>query len=741
MNINKSRTTRTLFIALLCIFHTFQTFAQGYIDEDFLDIIENNARFMLAEQPQVFNNNSMPAKWNNNSAVIIGYSRNILFDRKSSGGFFSRRERSLYFFEKTHFKIRLNDNNAVNAFSEIFFRYGSKEDGFIARITKPGDTAINIDLKTAVGVEENSEIPEYFKSYFDQEMARSGYKYYKVPVSNLEPGDILEYVTTTKSKLDVTASGYIEFSPNYEVCNKEYPILYNEITLETDDKAFFKSLSLNGAPGFKKENSTEGFFRYVFVDKERDTEKDVNFVSPFLQYPLVKFQVIYSNRDDVKGALVGVKGEVKSGFTKEELARKAWEDYETVGEMPFTYYYSTVQTYIDQLWTELVRLGAKNLSEQQYIDLVYYLLRNKIIFMRDYLSDKKFAYIFGSLLYQRDIKSELIISINNNIGQLNQVLFEQEIRYIIKAGNKLYFNLTDYSNPAELEENLLNNEAYLLDKPAKKNGIPQIKPFTLPGTAAADNTIEYNINAELSTDVKKLQISRVSSFKGIQKSKNIVSALKFTSYMFDDYKNYGGQDPAESMKSKQAEEYNNTIRTVNEEYKIQKPEYVKQSLQREFSQQVSNVRFTILSDGRTQKKSTLSFREEFELPDFVRKAGKKILVNLSGLTGSQLQIKKEERERKYDIDVRSPKTYSWNIQFKIPAGYTAEGLAELNKKVDNEAGSFNCAAKEENGSIMINVIKCYKVKNVPAVKWNDMLAFIDAAYNSTFKYILLKPKQ
>jgi hypothetical protein len=255
------------------------------------------------------------------------------------------------------------------------------------------------------------------------------------------------------------------------------------------------------------------------------------------------------------------------------------------------------------------------------------------------------------------------------------------------------------------------------------------------------HTIEYTINAELSADMKKLQISRVSSYKGIQKSKNIANALKFTSYMFDDYKSYGGSDPTGSMRSKEAEEYNNTIRIVNEEYKIQKPEYVKKELQREFSQQVSNVRFTVLSDGRTQKKSTLSYKEEFDLPDFVRKAGKKYLVNLSGLTGSQLQIKKEERERKVDIDIRSPKTFSWYIQFKIPAGYTAEGLTELSRTVDNDAGSFSCTAKEENGSVIINVIKCYKVKNVPAAKWNDMLAFIDAAYNSTFKYILLKPKQ
>lgn len=741
MNINKSRTTLTLFITVLCICYTSGTLAQGYIDEDFLDNIENNARFMLTEQPNAFSNNTIPAKWNNESAVVLGYSRSILFDRKSSGGFFSRRERSLYFFEKTHFKIRLNDNNAVNAFSGIYFRYGSKEDGFIARITKPGDTAINIDLKNAVGIERGAEIPEYFKSYFDQEVARSNYQYYKVPVSNLEPGDILEYVTTTKSKLDVTASGYIEFSPNYEVCNKEYPILFNEIAIETDEKAFFKSLSLNGAPGFKKENSTEGFFRYVFTDKDRDTEKDVNFISPFLQYPLVKFQVIYSNRDDVKGALVGVKGEVKTGFTKEELARKAWEDYEMVGDQLFSSNYFTVQQFIDQCWSELVKLGAKDISEQQYIDMVYYLLRNKVVFMRDYLSDKRFAFLFGSLLYQRDIKSELIISIGNNIGQLKQVLFEQEIRYIIKAGNKLYFNATDYSNPGELEETLLNNEAYIIEKPAKKNGIPNIKPYTLPGTTAADNAAEFNISAELSADMKKLLVTRTSSYKGIQKARNIVSALKYTPYMFDDYKSYGGADPTEKMKTKQLEEYNNSVRTVKEEYKTKKPEYVKESLQGEFKQQVDNARFTLLSDGRTQKKSTLTFREEFELNDFIRKAGKKYLVILVGLTGSQLQIKKEQRSRKYDIDVRYPKTYTWNIQFKIPAGYTAEGLAELNKKIENETGSFTCTAKEENGSVTINVVKCYKAKDIAAAKWNDMLAFIDAAYNSTFKYILLKPKQ
>jgi Domain of Unknown Function with PDB structure (DUF3857) len=736
----ESPTRRLKFtLAFLLLLVTAPAMAQTFIDEDFLDNLETNAKFMLTEAGPVFATNAVPAKWDKESAVIIGYSRSILFDKKSSGGFFTRKERSLFFLEKIHLKVKLNDKNSVEAFSQIYFRYGLKEDGFIARIIKPDGEIIPIDLKTAVGVE--GAIPEYFQSFFDQ-VANSDYQYYKVPVGNLEPGDILEYVTTTKSKLDVKSSGYIEFSPIYEVCSKNYPVVSNEITIETDDKSFFKSLSLNGAPEFKRENSAEnGFFRYVFVDKNRETEKDVNFVSPLLQYPLVKFQVIYSNNDQAKGALIGEKGELKSEFTKEELAKKAWEEYESVGDMYFNARIGTVQAFINDCWSELVKLGSKNLPEQQYIDQAYYMVRNKILFQSEYLTDKTFAYIFGSLLYRRDIKSDLLITTGNNIGKMKQILFDREIRYIIRVNNKLYFNVTDFSNPGELDETLLDNDAYIIAAPARKGGQQDIKPATLPTTNAADNLAEVSINSELSPDMKTLLVARTSTYKGIHKAKNIANALKYTPYMIDDYKNYGGYDPTSKMKSREVEDYMNSVKVLKDEFKKEKPDYVKDALESEYNAHVNNVHFNLISDGRTQKKNILSYKEGFELSDFVRKAGKKYLVNLAGLTGSQLQIKKEERERKYDIDVRYPRTLTWSINFKIPEGYTTEGLTELNKSVDNETGTFSIKAKEENGSVVIDIQKVYKARRISKEKWNEMLAFIDAAYNSTFKYVLLKPKQ
>jgi len=101
---------------------------------------------------------------------------------------------------------------------------------------------------------------------------------------------------------------------------------------------------------------------------------------------------------------------------------------------------------------------------------------------------------------------------------------------MIRVGDKLYFNLTDYSNPGELSETLLDNEAYIIYEPAKKNGGQEIKPFILPGATAADNVSDVLIKSELSPDLKRLMVIRTSTYKGLQKTNSIVDALKFTGF-------------------------------------------------------------------------------------------------------------------------------------------------------------------------------------------------------------------
>jgi hypothetical protein len=713
--------------------------AQSIIDEDMLDNIEANAKPLWSEAAPAFTSNTTPDKYKDESAIVIGYKRNVTIDKKSRMGFFTRGERSLLFFENVRFKVKVNDKNAVTTFTEVYFRYSDKQDGFSARIIKPDGTTTTVSLTDAVTVENTNDVPEFYKSFFDQETS-SQRRYFKVAIPDLEPNDILEYVALTKSKLDVAYSGYIEFSPQYEVCNKAYPVLFNQIGIETDDKSFFKSMALNGAPAFKKEPTADNEFnRYVFTDVDRPTEKDVNFINTLQAFPVNKFQVIYANKANTKGALIGEKGEIKTGFTKEELCKKAWEDYNLVGDYTYGSYYGyTVQNFVNDLWAGLKKQGAKKWDEKEYIEKAYYRLRNVIVYRNDYMSDKTFAYIFGSLLYQKDIKSDVIISVSNTTGKLTDILFDQEIKYAIKVNDIIYHNATDFSNPGETVENFLGNQGYIIEKPVK--GVQKITDFKFPDATAADNNADVVFTSSLHADMSTLNVSRTSTYKGISKNRNINDALKYTTYMLDDYKYYGGEDPTEKMKGREEEEYYKSINAIKDNYKESKPLYVKSQLQGDYSNTVKYKDFAIVSDGRSLKNNKLSFREDFELSGMVRKAGKKYLVNVAGLIGSQLQIKKEERIRKHDINVGYARSLFWLINFKIPDGYTAEGLKELNTEVTNESGTFAAIAEEKDGNVVIKIKKIYKKANVSKEKWQEVLAFVDAAYNSSFKYILLKPK-
>ncbi|HTL10490.1 MAG TPA: hypothetical protein VL307_19580 [Chitinophagaceae bacterium] len=720
-------------------FLTGSLHAQDFIDEDFLDNIETNARFIFTEPAAAFAVTAPPAKWNDASAVVMGYKRSILFDKKSSGGFFTARQKNVFFFEKVRFKIQLHDRHSVQSFSEIYFRYSTRDDGFVARIVKADGSLLPVNLKEAVQLEPGSDIPEFFKSFFDQTSGAQS-RYYKVAIPNLEPGDILEYASYTKSKLDVRGSGYVEFDPQYEVCSKGYPIMYNEIDIETDDKSFFKSLSLNGAPEFKKENADDkDYYRYVFTDRDRDVEKDVNFVNRFLVYPIVKFQVIYANSENVKGLLIGGKGELKNGFNKEELALRAYEHYTAAGSN-WTDPYNSAYPLFYACQEELKKMGSRDWSDQQFINNAYFLIRDKVVFRSTYLPDRWFAFVFSLLLTRHDIKNELVISTNNTVGKLKDVLFDDEIRYAVKVKDQLYFNCTDHSLPGELVQTLLGNEAYIITEPDKRKRTQEITPIILPNASAAENAVAYVINASLSTDFTTLQVARKSSYQGMVKTSNISTAMRLTTYMVDDYKSYGGSSPTDKMKPREQEEYEKSIKAIKEEFKKAKPDFVKENLEREFQQKITFKDFKILSDGRTEKKKELVYIEDFELPGQVRKAGKKYLVNLSSLIGPQLQVKKEERERKYDINVGYARTINWVINFKIPEGYTAAGIAELATNVENETGRFSCTGKEEGGNIVLSITKVYKQANIAKDKWKDMLAFIDAAYNTSYKYILLKPK-
>ena len=729
---NKTFYRQNSLLLVVCTFLALTRLdAQEIIDEDFIEVLSQNAKEVLNETDADFAVSAVPDKWMDESVVAIGYKKHILFDKKRSGLLGGKE--NLVLIEKKRMKIKLIDRRAVENFSELYFRYSSKFDGFSAVIYKADGTKKEIQLTKAVSIEDNDRVPEFFKSFFDQNISNRN-EYYKVPVADLLPGDVLEFASLTSSTLNVKKTPYYQFDPQYELCQKAMPVMTHKIIIETDNNSFITARSINGAPDFQQ--TTNGDFNvYSWTDKNRERLKDVNFVNEYMVLPLVKFQITYTDGREIKSLFAGTRGQMKRNFDVAEIGKKAYANYSGVGN---SYVYGAnagVDAIANSLWAKMKANGGKDVTEDDFIKMAYYYIRHTQVFGNYYYSDKQFCYLLAQLLNARKISSEIIVTTPNNLTTPADLLFETELSWCLRVKDKYIFKSTEHSNLYDVDESMTSNDAYKLPVNAKE----QTEAVKIIDTRSDNNKSLFQLNVSVDSSLKWLNVERTSAYTGIQKEKNSYTALRFTPYMFSDNKTYNGPDDFENIPDKYVSQVYQQKKAITDEFKERKPEYMKNELENDFGVSVKYKEFQMTAEGRSFKKPELMYKEVFQVGEKIRKAGKKLLINLPGLMGSQLQIRKEERERNFDIDVRYPRKLRWQINLAIPAGYTVEGLEGLNNSIDNETGSFITSAKQEGNAISIDIQKVYKQKNIRKEKWPQMLEFIDAAYNFTHKLILLKP--
>jgi hypothetical protein len=722
---------KILFSAFLLL-GTFAASAQEVIDEDFLDLLQKNIAPVWQEADADFRNNTVPDKWKNESGVVIGFQEHVLFDKQRRGLLGGKAD--LLLLEKKRMKIKLQDKSSVNDFSTLYFRYSDKIDGFGAVVYKADGSKKEIALNKAVSIEDNDNVPDFFKSFFDRNISRRS-DYYKVPVSDLSPGDILEFATVTSSKFSVKGVPYYFFDSQYELCNKSVPILQHKIIVETDNNSFITAKSTNGAPEFQQ--SVNGDFTvYTWTDRDRERLKDVNFINEYMVLPMMKYQIVYTNGNDYKGLFAGGKGTIKTEFDAKEIGTKAYERFTGAGStLVYGAGFATLSNVAAFLYDKMKKMDARDMTDEEYTKLAYYIIRHTQVLSNFYYSDRQFVYLMADLLKRKKVDYDVIVTTPNNLTQLKDLLFEDELTWCLRVQNRFIFKPTEHSNIFEVDERQMGNNAYRV--PMSRNETAEA--VKVIETTPADNMSRFEITSSVDSSFRNLNVVRTSTYKGISKEKNSDEAMRFIPYMFDDYKTYNGTDEAEDLPAKSQDDYFNKRKAFKEEFARLKPDYMKEQAERDFGADVKYGNFEIVTDGRSAKKPELKFKEDFTVSDKIRKAGKKYLVNVSGLIGGQLQIKKEERDRSFDIDVRYPRTIQWLIQFTIPQGYTAEGIENLATEVDNETGTFKSNARIENNLLIISISKVYKQKNISKAKWTDMLAFVDAAYNFGHKLVLLKP--
>lgn len=707
------------------------------IKEELAIKLQANVESVWKEADANFNTNQIPDKWAGYSGVIIAQKTKFIFDKAQSGD-------KLNVYETSHKKIKLLDKDAVSRYSEFYFRTGHVNDGFSLRIIKPDGETDTVSLLNSVVVEDNDDVPGMFTPYFDKQStikdkSKSVNLYFKLAVSNLEPGDIIDYAYTVFNDNDVARMNNLEFDPIYYLCTRTYPVMSQQFEINTDEKSYVNSRSLNGAPEFT-EGSSGGYKTFTWKDTDREKVKDTRWVNEYMALPMVKFQIIYAKSSNAEELFISDRGELKKAITPEELAKKVNRIYEKMdasGGKKLTQD-NLIANYTSSLLNNteyyLRKTEAYDVSDEEFIKRVYYILRHTNGIYGKSLGSQYFAYVMMEKLTKKGMTPELIITTSNSTTLMKDVIFGSELNWLVKVKDKYIFNFSANSNPFDLDDDYLGNEAYSITL----GKIPSAKPASLPTTTVDQNFNGNIIDATLDDKFETVKIASANSLKGLYKRQNDWPILLYTTVYDNDHLAYYGDSDYDMLPEKNQDEVQRLLFARKEEFKKRKPKYMKSRLQNDYENVISYDNFNLITDGRSFNKQELKYTETFTLGDLTKKAGKNYLVSVPALMGGQVQVKPEDRQRKYDADVRYPRTLTWDINFTVPAGYTVKGLADLNQNVENEVGIFNTVATVEGNVLKLNIKKVYKQTIIPKDKFDKMLEFIDAAYNFSQRRILLK---
>ncbi|MBK8953232.1 MAG: hypothetical protein IPM85_14160 [Chitinophagaceae bacterium] len=593
---------KKIFIFIIAIALSSLSFSQDNEDTfspSKLESIAKNMKSVWDDPDPDFAVSLVPDKWKEESGVIIAQKTKFAFDKDAN---------KLAVYEITRRKIKLNDRDAVNNYSAIYFRIGSANDGAGIKIIKANGSTQEVSLRNAVFIEDADDVPDAFTPYIGKantyiDKSKSKVTYYKVAVPDLDPGDIIDYSTIFYDDNTVKKMSYIEFDPIYFVCAREYPVLSQKFEIDTDNNSFVNSKSTMGAPVFKETGNSNG--EYMWEDSNREKISDTRWVNRLIELPLLKFQIVFSRSENRSDLFIGDRGELKQNITPQELAKKMNNLY---NKLDGSYYYTMAKAYLKQI-------GYADLREDDFIQKIYYILRHISFYRANGFSSELFASCLTQCLDLRKIPYDLIVTTPLTLTKPENIIFRTEPEWMVRVKDKFIFNATLFSNPYDLRQEFLNTPAYIIS--LGKN--PTATPVTLPGTKVEDNVMTNTVAASMDTATRNMSVALQKTITGFRKKGYNTEALIYTTALDDDHRSYGGEDDIRAgMKGAVLDSYEEKLRERKKEDKTRKLEHMKEELAGYYDNVTACTEFTLNADGRTWRKQELNYTSKFELGDMVK---------------------------------------------------------------------------------------------------------------------------
>ena len=695
------------------------------------------------DKPQ-FKIKEVPAIYAGASKVVLAQHTELTADSKSKFQFYGmgfgvKHEQTIT--ETAREMVKLNDKTAVEEYSELSFTKFEKASGFYSTDKTTSYVGVRVIKPNGTVKEINADDVILTKDEASEKKA-------KVAIPDLQPGDILDYFICTEQSM---ANDYSS-KPYHVILFNDAPVLSHSFHAQLGKKYSIEYRSYNDAPELKVAKNDD---KEIIVDVEKTNTpafETALWVSPGLQLPYIRMNISMLSSGKINKISTG---EAAVNTKISSLSGTYYGNYWLKANRK--QYYEL----FDDAVKYAKRSGTKwdDMSEAEKAALMYYTFRfTKVInFDINSLTDKinvtdsrydGLSFLLYALLKAGYREGTIVLSGSRDDVRIGDAFTSDDVHTVtyLESLNK-YFTMESvfdmpFTTPAALEGMPGTQQVSFYDKMAKVGEKVTDGP-TLPITSSTDNAHIENLRLSVVPDKSLVAVKRSTTLKGHYKADEQHNLIVYEDLYESERKAFNEEkslldDLDDGRKSKKyADEVRNAFA---EDRKKQKEAFTKEAKE-EFDQEVTDIK-NIKTDtlGIRHTAPNFVYSSEFNLGGMVKKAGNNMILEIGKIEGSPLSVKADQRKRTLDIYMPFARSLEHNIQIEIPEGYTAEGIAALNKKVENETGYFSAEASATDKIITIKIKKHYLHNYEPAANWDKMLVFLDAANDWLNSKILLKKK-
>lgn len=710
-----------------------------------------------------FKQRDIPKEYANASKVIIAHHTDLTADSKSKFQFYLitfgvKKEETLT--EVVREMVKVNDKNAVTEYSELSFTQFQKSSGFLydnkttvyigARVIKPNGSIKEINADDIVLTKD--EVRE---------------KKAKLAVPDLQPGDIIDYFIATVKFLanDISTKSY------NVLLFDDAPILSLSFHAQLGKKFAIEYRSYNGAPELKVSKNDD---KDIIVDVQKTNIPQFEtslWVAPGLQLPFIRMNISLGYRGLGSKYMDARKpGEVAKNKDSEEFLE------DKAGNLSESYYsgywMKAAKREYDDIESDTKKKAKqagvvyKDLSDQDKAAWLFYTLRyTKLLnFDINELAGKinsgdnsynGLAFILFCTLKAAGLDPAILVTNTRTGLRMSEIMDAADLTSTayLTGVNKFLSIQTIYDAPFEMPgeiEGLTGTKSFTFDHPGAIMSMNKMKSLTNidPGPNTPTSTSDKNAHIEnlklsLTPDKNNLSVIRSTTIKGLYKADVQKQLILYEDFYEAERKAFKEEKSLiEQLEdSKKSKKYVDEVKNAfAEARKKQKDAFVKDAKEW-FEGDVTDLKdYKTDQLGVRHTAPDFIYSSSFTLGGLVKKAGNNIIVEMGKIQGQPFVVKQEQRKRDIDVYMPFARSIEYSIEMDIPEGYTVEGVAALNKKVENETGFFSAEASATDKTVSIKIKKHYFHNFEPAKNWEKLMLFMDASNDWVNAKLLLKKK-